>query len=877
VSAEGDQVRLTREDVLRHISQRRPLRGLDLSGIDLSHCRLLGADFESADLSEANLTGADLSGSSLVGANLSGLDLTGATLVGVNVDLASLHRTRLHRADLRRVDFSAARIVQCEFRAANLFKSKFQNQDLTTCSFPQVNLGSATLVGCNLQGVNLRGAQLVHALLRHANLESTDLSMALFKETRLESCVLLRTSFLQAQFIEFDFRDIELDGCDFTEAILRGARFSESALRACTFERANLSRVALEGLDLRKICFRGVDLERANLTGANLSEAVLEGANVDGASFADALLGKANLRKVRGKGTSFRAARLDESDLSGSELDHASFFGAEIHRSSLVDVCWSSVNLSAANLRQCSLLRAVLVDGTFAKATIESCQISESSFERSSFDGATLDRSSFDRVDFGRALFEDMRVVAQTFTRVKLSRASLCGVTLRNTRWVDSEFDGVDCRSTTIVESSFENCKWIGARFLEGRIEGARFPGTTLRDSTFETSELIRCDFAGIASADLSTCRGLELPNPSPGDARVEETTQSRSSATPRAISVIGCEPGESESGARVRRFGGEWSDVDEAPSLLEVAFAAPNETFVIGSPRKTPSERRAVAAAERTESLRAEVDPRAPSSECESTVVALSAAAPAETANDHGPRGVRAGPTLGRSAPTSSASKTAVFGAKDLESAGVTKLGRLPGWGDSEESAPRPIPTSSSADRTLVKDGGPTCELRVGFTALNPPVTEIIRFLIGLESLYIAIVREARGSTGAEPIAPEDRLWAGSLHIDGRCDTLFRGAFVPANVSTSRLAVDTLSVLRKVVDAARDHDHVNSGDRSETPESRHRVECVGNPAMERVLLASFPTISPDRIAEIAALADEFANGVFGQRGFLGPHWDNST
>lgn len=76
----------------------RPLKGLDLAGMNLS-----GLDLSGIDLSNANLSGADMTGTWLVGANLDGADLRGATLMA-----ADLSGARLVGTDVRDADFTSA-------------------------------------------------------------------------------------------------------------------------------------------------------------------------------------------------------------------------------------------------------------------------------------------------------------------------------------------------------------------------------------------------------------------------------------------------------------------------------------------------------------------------------------------------------------------------------------------------------------------------------------------------------------------------------------------------------------------------------------------------------------------------------------------------
>src|SRR5882724_5249906 len=61
---------------------RAGLRGLDLTGFDLSRADLRGADFRGTILCDANLSGARLEGANFFKAALDGADLTGAYLDG---------------------------------------------------------------------------------------------------------------------------------------------------------------------------------------------------------------------------------------------------------------------------------------------------------------------------------------------------------------------------------------------------------------------------------------------------------------------------------------------------------------------------------------------------------------------------------------------------------------------------------------------------------------------------------------------------------------------------------------------------------------------------------------------------------------------------
>jgi uncharacterized protein YjbI with pentapeptide repeats len=87
------------EDIELVSRDTKDLRGVNLSGMDLSH-----ADMRQVNLSRANLSGAILSRAHLEGADLTGANLTGATLF----------RTYLTGAVLEGANLSGAKIVEVE-------------------------------------------------------------------------------------------------------------------------------------------------------------------------------------------------------------------------------------------------------------------------------------------------------------------------------------------------------------------------------------------------------------------------------------------------------------------------------------------------------------------------------------------------------------------------------------------------------------------------------------------------------------------------------------------------------------------------------------------------------------------------------------------
>jgi len=130
--------------------QKRPLRGFNLSGRDLTHVELPNADLQDATFSRANLTRADLSG-----CNLSGADL----------EWADLHWANLQGVDLRDSSLRGACLIGANFQRASLRDAQLQEANLSWANLQWADLSWANLRGANLGCVNLRGADLSSANL----------------------------------------------------------------------------------------------------------------------------------------------------------------------------------------------------------------------------------------------------------------------------------------------------------------------------------------------------------------------------------------------------------------------------------------------------------------------------------------------------------------------------------------------------------------------------------------------------------------------------------------------------------------------------------------------------------------------------------------
>lgn len=295
---------LGREQVEALVREGKGLAGRDLSGADLRGVDLSKQRLEGAILARAKLAGARFEGASLAGANLADIDAPGSMWDG---------------ADLARADLTRAGLAGASFVNAVLERATLAGADLT----------EARMEGARAVGADLSGAKLTKCRAEGANLAKADLTGA-----RLASASLKRACLDDAKLDEVVGPSVELD-----EASLKDARFEKARLAG--------------GL------FRGVAAVGASWECADLSGAVI-GGDVSGAIFAGARLGRADLRGVLARGTSFRGADLVQAKLDGADLMQASFEGADLRAASFVGASLFQAETYLANLEGADLSNAFL-------------------------------------------------------------------------------------------------------------------------------------------------------------------------------------------------------------------------------------------------------------------------------------------------------------------------------------------------------------------------------------------------------------------------------------------------------------------------------------------------------------------------------------
>lgn len=186
---EEDKPELTRKEVVKYIqSEHIHLRGVNLSGQDLSKLHLVQADFSCARLINTFFSRANLRFANFSFAEADGSNFHNAILRECVFTRASLRGSLLAGANLQSASLQDACLVSCSFCEANLQSAHLQGADLT----------NANLSGANLEGANLKGATLVGANLQRANLQRVYLRDANLKDANLEGANLEGANLLNA-------------------------------------------------------------------------------------------------------------------------------------------------------------------------------------------------------------------------------------------------------------------------------------------------------------------------------------------------------------------------------------------------------------------------------------------------------------------------------------------------------------------------------------------------------------------------------------------------------------------------------------------------------------------------------------------------------
>ena len=316
----------TREQVLSAFAAGKSFAGADLTGLDLSDCRLPRIDLNGALLEGVDFSRTDLSRARLAGAILTEANLTGANLIDVQMPEAEAVKAvftgaDLSRANLARADFTEAVLTLAQLSEADLSGGVFERALLTEADCREIKA-----LQTGFESADFRGADLLKADLTGADMTGSLLDKAVFSHARARGLKLYKARGLSVNF----------EGAD-----LKGSQAGEqTSLTQSWFVRANLAGASWEDADLSDSNFSRAVLNKAEMNkcrfaGANLFAVEAKRADLSKSDFTNAQMPALNLM-----GGSLRKARLTNADLRGANLH-----GVDLYKS-----VWGETKIDEANL-----------------------------------------------------------------------------------------------------------------------------------------------------------------------------------------------------------------------------------------------------------------------------------------------------------------------------------------------------------------------------------------------------------------------------------------------------------------------------------------------------------------------------------------------
>lgn len=312
--------------VTRH-ARKKDVKGLDLTGADLSDLTLEGMDFSGATLVEANFeksrlqncrfdetllnqarfVHADVSGASFQAASASDTIFSNCRLVKVNLtqadfSVADFTDAQLSESVIAFTDFSGAKMAGAQLAACRGEFASFVDCDLSTANFADANLR-----GVNFTNARLDKADLSRAVFKRGVLHGVDMFDAVMRQINLmDSEANERTRFVRVDMTDADLTGAVWNGVELEDVILNQARLSRGDFSGSKLKRVKMIRAVAKNLVLDKCTLEEVDLSGVNMFEGSLSKAVISRSTLQLANFF---------------GVDFSETKLDGIDLEGSLID----------------------------------------------------------------------------------------------------------------------------------------------------------------------------------------------------------------------------------------------------------------------------------------------------------------------------------------------------------------------------------------------------------------------------------------------------------------------------------------------------------------------------------------------------------------------------
>ena len=126
--------------------------------------------------------------------HLEHIDLSGKNLTGINLSYCKINRASFRNADLQRADLSNTELRRCDFKHSNLQNATFQNAHCTDADFRSANCTSTDFSNSDLRGSLFRGGTFSHATFHDSKMQDVNARSTLLLDRKTESISDLRAS-----------------------------------------------------------------------------------------------------------------------------------------------------------------------------------------------------------------------------------------------------------------------------------------------------------------------------------------------------------------------------------------------------------------------------------------------------------------------------------------------------------------------------------------------------------------------------------------------------------------------------------------------------------------------------------------------------------
>lgn len=242
---------------------RAILKDADFSGgLDMSDAVLAKSDLSGAQFNGANLNGVDLSECIFNNTDMSGVtapqllfissDLKGLRLTGADLTQGTFIETDVSGVDFNKANLSSATFVTAQGEGASFKEADLENLRVVKESyfaradFHGAKLDRANLRGTNLEACSLEKASLNNADLSQCNIHKGNLHLAMAKETRFEKADLTGASLVSINLMQGSLRKARFHGSSLYGANLYEVDFEKAkGDRHTDLRQANLKKTRM--------------------------------------------------------------------------------------------------------------------------------------------------------------------------------------------------------------------------------------------------------------------------------------------------------------------------------------------------------------------------------------------------------------------------------------------------------------------------------------------------------------------------------------------------------------------------------------------------------------------------------------------------------